>query len=339
MKFDGITQVGHGFSEVLLWKNCTDLSEVNLYVKKQINVAENDIVAFFDNPNYSSLQRSIHLLDYHNDDSAFWDILKLWQDLSNYDDQQLAESCWSYLCKFAKSEHAQRLFELWKELEAAKEYAATEMFYLVVKSKLWNKEVVDFAKNAIWGDDLLLKMFSTNIDLPEIYFEMEKRLRDIAPMIKYLKLERYRNFYYNEWIEIGEPWIEYKFGKKKEQKEERTFNEDEDFIIKILQQTDDLSIELIKTRLANFKSSDETEKLKSDVRERDRVLRENFLDNLPEKSQDWADSFLATPNQLEEFWEAAEQLAPTKFMNNSKLRRNDPCHCGSGKKFKKCCLS
>lgn len=26
-------------------------------------------------------------------------------------------------------------------------------------------------------------------------------------------------------------------------------------------------------------------------------------------------------------------------MNNKKLGRNEPCHCGSGKKFKKCCIN
>ena len=28
----------------------------------------------------------------------------------------------------------------------------------------------------------------------------------------------------------------------------------------------------------------------------------------------------------------------TTIVNNNKVGRNDPCHCGSGKKYKKCCL-
>jgi uncharacterized protein YecA (UPF0149 family) len=26
------------------------------------------------------------------------------------------------------------------------------------------------------------------------------------------------------------------------------------------------------------------------------------------------------------------------YINTNKTGRNDPCHCGSGKKYKKCCL-
>ena len=28
----------------------------------------------------------------------------------------------------------------------------------------------------------------------------------------------------------------------------------------------------------------------------------------------------------------------TTIVNNNKVGRNDPCHCGSGKKHKKCCM-
>ena len=27
------------------------------------------------------------------------------------------------------------------------------------------------------------------------------------------------------------------------------------------------------------------------------------------------------------------------IIHDKKINRNDPCHCGSGKKYKKCCMS
>jgi preprotein translocase subunit SecA len=37
--------------------------------------------------------------------------------------------------------------------------------------------------------------------------------------------------------------------------------------------------------------------------------------------------------------EAACTAKPVQAKQFSSLGRNDPCHCGSGRKFKKCCLS
>ena len=37
--------------------------------------------------------------------------------------------------------------------------------------------------------------------------------------------------------------------------------------------------------------------------------------------------------------EDAEELTPQPYVGKAKVGRNDPCPCGSGKKYKKCCLS
>ncbi len=31
-------------------------------------------------------------------------------------------------------------------------------------------------------------------------------------------------------------------------------------------------------------------------------------------------------------------ISQPKKRTSTKLKRNDPCHCGSGKKYKKCCM-
>lgn len=51
-------------------------------------------------------------------------------------------------------------------------------------------------------------------------------------------------------------------------------------------------------------------------------------------------SLPATVRKLHTFWKARGELAKTVPFEHSKKQvgRNDPCICGSGKKFKKCCL-
>jgi SWIM/SEC-C metal-binding protein len=45
------------------------------------------------------------------------------------------------------------------------------------------------------------------------------------------------------------------------------------------------------------------------------------------------------PDQPEDISDLERLLNPPEpVINHSKFRRNDPCICGSGKKFKKCCL-
>ena len=39
---------------------------------------------------------------------------------------------------------------------------------------------------------------------------------------------------------------------------------------------------------------------------------------------------------IADFWRAA-RTAPQRMPQGDKVGRNDPCPCGSGKKFKKCC--
>ena len=48
-----------------------------------------------------------------------------------------------------------------------------------------------------------------------------------------------------------------------------------------------------------------------------------------------------TPHEIYEKFEKPDvKLLPKKTseMNKEKVGRNDPCPCGSGKKYKKCCL-
>ena len=37
-------------------------------------------------------------------------------------------------------------------------------------------------------------------------------------------------------------------------------------------------------------------------------------------------------------WSNMDNSSPTIIRDGAKIGRNDPCPCGSGKKYKKCCL-
>ncbi|MBP9995960.1 MAG: SEC-C domain-containing protein [Lachnospiraceae bacterium] len=49
--------------------------------------------------------------------------------------------------------------------------------------------------------------------------------------------------------------------------------------------------------------------------------------------EEWNDIF--TPEKLKELYK--EQKRSTTIVNEAKVYPNDPCPCGSGKKYKKCC--
>ena len=55
----------------------------------------------------------------------------------------------------------------------------------------------------------------------------------------------------------------------------------------------------------------------------------DHLYNLPE----WKNIF--TEEQLKTLFKG--QRSSTTFIREPKIERNDPCSCGSGKKYKKCC--
>ena len=87
---------------------------------------------------------------------------------------------------------------------------------------------------------------------------------------------------------------------------------------------------------------------KDPLREYQRESFELFLDMLDSVSQDTISKLFAIqPARHEDVEAAVRPEAPVIFMNrgeeatreqkSSKIGRNDPCPCGSGKKYKKCC--
>jgi len=51
-----------------------------------------------------------------------------------------------------------------------------------------------------------------------------------------------------------------------------------------------------------------------------------------------ADNVKDLPQDTQEKVMEMETLPTPKQLSRGKVRRNEPCPCGSGKKFKKCCI-
>jgi hypothetical protein len=68
--------------------------------------------------------------------------------------------------------------------------------------------------------------------------------------------------------------------------------------------------------------------------------KEKLYYNMVEAKADWLyelpvwDSLLAEEKRKQLFW---EQKKSNTVVKDKKIGRNDPCPCGSGKKYKKCC--
>lgn len=73
----------------------------------------------------------------------------------------------------------------------------------------------------------------------------------------------------------------------------------------------------------------------ADIANRKSRLKKADIDRLQNEAPDLIPGWIATLNAARRFHSAAP--APPSPMQSIKVGRNDPCPCGSGKKYKKCC--
>ena len=77
------------------------------------------------------------------------------------------------------------------------------------------------------------------------------------------------------------------------------------------------------------------EDAKHDAEFRRQWYREQYLESSDQ--DDFDDDALADTELADEIFEDQDEQVPTTFRRGERTGRNDPCPCGSGKKFKKCC--
>ena len=333
------------FAEILKLRNAKiDVDSILKLLQGFKEKASSDYESFLDGAEYLFCIRAINLLKWQNDPSAIQIVLDLYETLSHDEEEEiLKDTCIFYLEKVLTSQHHQFLYEKWKFYQNKKHNFEYDVFILLIKSGFKNNEANLRAKQMIWEHPFngWYKPILTGImkDDADFQSEVKARLRFISPIIKYMAEFREENDYFDEWDDLGAAWIESNLNREVIEKEKSDIanGSDEEFIIKILGHSDDRSTDIMFERFEKTIQNVSDEKVEVRVEKLARFQKE-LMEDLPVKFNDWANSLSTTKAQREEFdtalYEYGEEINLDK-----KMGRNDPCYCGSGKKFKKCCLT
>lgn len=332
------------FAEILRLRDAEiDCESVLKLLQGYKGKASSDYESFIDSPEYLFSIRAINLLKRQNDPRAIQVVLDFYEILSRDDEGEiLRDSCIFYLEQVLTNEHHQFLYEKWKFFQFQKHHFEHDVLILLINSGFTNNEVKVRAKQMIWDHpfDGWYKPILARIMKEDAEFqsEIKARLRFISPIIKYMEQFSDDNDYFDEWDDLGAVWVDINLNEKitKIDKSDSTDEGDEEFLIKILGYSNDRTANMIFDRFEkNLQNTSDEEGIER-VKKLKRFQKE-ILDALPAKFNDWADSLGTTMAQKKEFntalFEYGEELSFGK-----KIGRNDPCPCGSGRKFKKCCL-
>lgn len=329
------------FSEVLKLRDLHfDVIEIKELLRDFKNQIKVDYLNFIEGQDYHYCTRTINFLKWKNDDCAVQVVYEILELLEYEEDDFLKDASLLYLEKVLTIKDVAFLYEKWsthKTLRNDFEYSA---FLLLIQTGLRTPELKQRAVQMIWDQPadcwfkpLIAEAFTDDSEIQE---EIKRRLHFIAPIIKYMKNEFEDNDYFDEWAMLGSAWAENQLEKvvvKKLNKNEEETNSD-DFLKTVLSHTDERTYNLI---LKNFKAS-LSDLTKSNPDSKMELLEERFLSSLPQKCNDWIHALPIFDAQRKEYEGALSEYGE-KPSQNVKVGRNDPCICGSGIKFKKCCLS
>lgn len=333
------------FAEILKLRNAKiDVDSILKLLHGYKEKASSDYESFLDGDEYLFCIRALNLLKWQNNPSAIQIVLDLYETLSHDEEEEiLRDACAFYLEKVLTPQHHQFLYEKWKFYQTQKHHFEYDVLILLIKSGFKNSEVKLRAKQMIWDHPFngWYKPILTGIMRGEDDFqsEVKSRLRFISPIIKYMAEFREENDYFDEWDDLGAAWVESNLSEKviESSKLDLAHESDEEFILKILGHSDDRSRDIMFERFEKNLQNISDEEVEKRVGKLARFQKE-LLEALPAKFNDWANSLSTTKAQREEFntalYEYGEEINLDK-----KIGRNDPCYCGSGKKFKKCCLA
>ena len=157
---------------------------------------------------------------------------------------------------------------------------------------------------------------------------LEACLRRLAPYVNYLPLERMKFPEVHEWIEVGAAWLTISArGQSLEVGRPKLKSLDEWYHQRDCSKRDFESTEY----------RDRMIKIREEVKNDQATLQSAFCENFPERFED-ADLDAETRSGIHRYlWEIDRNKRGLSTGEATKLGRNEPCHCGSGKKFKKCC--
>jgi preprotein translocase subunit SecA len=110
--------------------------------------------------------------------------------------------------------------------------------------------------------------------------------------------------------------------------------------MKTLGRSDKRTYKMIMDRYKKISDKDDNQNYyHAELKERNAILESEFLAQLPSDLSAWLNLSNVSDDQKEELIEEFNYIANLRATKNKvKVGRNDPCPCGSGKKYKKCCL-
>jgi len=340
------TSVSPSFDLLLTLKSdppCLD-NMLPLLEKYRLEIDKN-YYDFVESDNYLFCMRAISLLDWHKDGRAFQVVYEIYEGLDHEEDEVLSGVCSHYLLNNTHKSHGPFLLEKWQyHFEEVTDFEQNA-FQQLLESGFVNNDIIENAIDMLSDpevDSWIKGLIAIKLNNEEVQREVKSRLHYIAPMVKYIESNRMESAYQCEWIEIGSAWAEKNFSYfKKKKLNNSDLNSDENFLIKILGRSDERTQKMIMDRYKRiYHNDDDKNFFNAELKERDIILEREFLAQLPPELTEWLDLPNVTDDHKEELVEEFKYIASIRASKEKKIKigRNDPCLCGSGIKYKKCCL-
>lgn len=272
--------------------------------------------------------RALRVFVVTEDDRAIAHALKLEIYLDSDEFEELTDIVGVYLGELSRQNHFELMFKAWLEFRQNGGEDDESILGLIGRHCTLNDQL----RSRIREHILHHTGFMKGLALPDVYdheifLAVQTRLKELAPLVLYFSHIAGRELS-DEWQELTDYWAALKLDKNalvrtNPWSEERKRN----YLMRevMTQEEFDQEIELVMEKFRNESPVDQSKE--------EEIVEETFFSSLPDRPEDWLASPVHTAFQ--------SQFLDSIASHNSKkkLGRNDPCPCGSGKKYKKCCAN
>lgn len=343
------TEERPSFESVLYWKNKQDqVNDINEMIQRFRIIFDDDREKFYEY-NYDFFIRTVSLLSHYKNFEAFEDIYYLYIQLSIDEEDIGLGSLENYLSNGVLPKNQDFLLREWRILYNEydfSDYVVIETLELLIKTGYFSQEIDSLISDLIGSEDpgMLSSLVMVIDNFPKAKSELNKRLKFVAPMVKYIGGNRFSNPYISDWVEFSEAYLMYFKNISLDDLHEEIKiirSEDDQFLINCLGGYDERIRKLNKKYITKKLDIELDQKSRAMIATREKFMKEEFLDKLPDTYQEWLSSPFLDPLQREEMMDFMDETVKDKMIlkkSSNKIGRNDPCPCDSGKKYKKCCL-
>lgn len=345
--------------EVLFWKNPGENISIVLQLLSQylpILIKDYDKISDKD---YLLMLRVLKTLRIHKYHQVYEQVLQLYLSLQSTDDEVIRNEVDLYLNELAAPEHYKTLKTAYQNMSQEERDEDLLLLPLLFKVGGQDRELYTWALDALYeGNYFVIAQIIPLSNDSQFLDEVKDHLKYIAPFVKYLPFDRFKNPYVDEWIEIGSAYWEKKcpesFAQLKLARpthaENESLDEQSTFFIQMTEWDHPLATEMREEKRSGMKEIDYSKLYQQEVQAREEFLNQEFCNQLPLDYTDWLEDPLTVQAQIDDFADIARALNVGRHTSSSsarsnfaqklapiKIGRNDPCPCESGKKYKRCC--